>query len=79
MFDIWNEKKEIAELAYQQKNYKVKEFSGGGYCVIYCSSNGIWFPNEEYVFRELILEKDRYEWDRIKCNIAAKEIYTTMI
>ena len=31
-------------------------------CTIYFSSNGIYFPNEENVFRSVIIHKDRYEW-----------------
>ena len=78
MFDIWNEKQELAEAAYQQKNYKIKSVDSrgrGGYCVIYCSSNNIWYPNEEGAFRDAIIAKDRYEWDRIKCSHASREIY----
>ena len=31
-------------------------------CTIYFSSNGIYFPNEENVFRSVIIQEDRYEW-----------------
>ena len=48
---------------------------GGGYCVIYCSSNDIWFPNEEYAFRKSIIENDRFEWENINSKLASKEIY----
>ena len=75
MFDIWNKKTTIAENAYGKDNYKVVNRKKGGYCVIYCSSNSIWYPNEEYAFRQAIIERDRYEWENIHSTLATKEIY----
>lgn len=75
MFDIWTKRNEIVENAYSKQNYRILEHNGGGYCVIYCSSNDIWYPNEEYAFRNAILEKNRYEWENIHSKLASKEIY----
>ena len=33
-----------------------------GRCIIYCSGNGLWNPNDIAVFRKKILEGDYYEW-----------------
>ena len=76
MFDIWNETNALAEQQYVKDNYCIKNIDkGGGYCVIYCSSNDIWFPNEEYAFRRSFIENDYYEWMGIRCRLASKEIY----
>lgn len=33
--------------------------------IIFFSGNGLYYPNDENIFRETINNKDRYEWDRI--------------
>lgn len=39
------------------------------YCIVYFSSNDIYYPNDEQVFQQSIIDKDRYEWygSRIAC------------
>ena len=75
-FDIWNESSPLAEEAYRRDNCRIEDHPGGsGTCVIYCSSNNIWFPNEEAVFRRRILEDDAYEWTRIRVPGASREIF----
>ena len=32
------------------------------YCIVYFSSNDLYFPNNEVVFTESVLEKNRFEW-----------------
>ena len=77
MFDIWNSYNEMAELVYKKDNYikRNKTFLGRGYCVIYCSSNDIWYPNEEKAFRRSFIDGDHYEWTKIACDLASKEIF----
>lgn len=33
-----------------------------GRCIIYCSGNGLWNPNDIRIFREKISKNDYYEW-----------------
>lgn len=39
------------------------------YCIVYFSSNGIYYPNDETTFRETIIDKNKYEWygTRVAC------------
>ena len=54
-------------------NYKIENgFNQDNICMIYFSSNNIYFPDTEEAFQEIIIEKDRYEWENI-----AKKIHTT--
>lgn len=78
MLDIWNKKNEMAELVYNKDNFKIfrnTDFDGLGYCVIYCSSNDIWSPNEEYAFRNSFIVNDKYEWLNSRFIKAEKEIF----
>ena len=44
-------------------------------CVLYFSSNDIYYPNNENAFRFSILEKDHYEWCNCKIKTAQKHIF----
>lgn len=45
------------------------------YCVIYFSSNNIYFPNDSNTFKNNILLKDRFEWTNQKIRYAHKHIF----
>lgn len=76
MFDIWRQPSVLAEEQYEKDNYKiVRNETGEGYCAIFCSSNSIWFPNEQEYFEKSIIQKDRYEWMNVHCSLASKSIY----
>lgn len=77
MFDIWNQKVPIAEETYHQSNYKVEYNTvvDNNECIIYFSSNNIWYPNKEEIFRESIIENDRYEWQKNPYRVGRKTIY----
>lgn len=79
-FDPWNRKEDIVDTVYQGLNYKIKDkskenFKGKKRCIIFFSSNDLWYPNTESVFREAIIKKDRYEWENISNNSVDREIY----
>lgn len=67
--------------AYGGKNYQYIETGvKSGVCYIFFSSNGLYYPDEENVFREQIIQKDRYEWKWVVKNskvpvIAERIIY----
>ena len=44
-------------------------------CAIYFSSNGIYFPNTENTFNEIIVKKNRYEWYDTRVKDAQKHIF----
>lgn len=48
---------------YEKENHRVESLKNDGeYCVIYFSSNGIYFPNTEETFLNTIVKRDKYEW-----------------
>lgn len=51
--------------AYQNDNYKILNGIRGDICFIFCSGNGVYFPNELEVFEETIICNDRYEWAHV--------------
>ena len=77
MFDIWNSPHPLAEEAYKKDNYKITLHPEvkNGECVLYFSSNEVWFPNTEGTFHSAILEKDRYEWEAKPYRVGEKNIY----
>lgn len=62
---------------YKEKNYIIEynENVNENYVVIYFSSNGIYFPNDEETFRKEILQSNRFEWYRNKLDWAKKHIF----
>lgn len=44
------------------RNYYICDNGTSGVCYIFCSSNGIYYPNTESEFEKTIMEEDRYEW-----------------
>lgn len=65
------------EIAYMEgRNYEVINLNpNGNLCVVYFSSNGLYYPNNSETFREVILEKDRYEWKKNILKTANKIIF----
>lgn len=74
-FDIWRNREPIADQAYDLDNYKIIQKKDDGVCVIYCSSNDIWYPNEKDVFEKRIFVENRFEWENIRYQNAGKEIF----
>lgn len=60
-----------------QDNYLIEydEFQNNEYCAIYFSSNDIYYPNNEIVFRRSILEKNKFEWFTTRVPYAHKHIF----
>jgi hypothetical protein len=60
-------------------NYKVKLHEGQGVqkdlCVLYFSSNELYYPNTAKAFENSILVKDKFEWQRNFLRIAHKHIF----
>jgi len=69
---------EIVKKAYtEQENYKIviNENAEKSYCVLYFSSNDIYYPNNEKAFEESILDKNRFEWFGNRIKIAYKNVF----
>lgn len=65
-FDLWDSQNEIVRKAYQGENYRIWDRSGdGGECLILFSGNGLFYPNKEEVFHDIIVHKDRYEYQNL--------------
>jgi hypothetical protein len=45
------------------------------YCIVYFSSNDLYYPNNENSFRESIINKNRFEWYGSRINIGYKHIF----
>jgi len=45
------------------------------YCVVYFSSNDLYYPNTEISFKEAVISKNRYEWYGNRINYAHKHIF----
>lgn len=77
MFDIWNEQEPLIEEQYHKNNYEIVDYAGDDardICVIYFSSNGLYYPNTEESFRKF-MASDRYEWRRHHFQKARREIF----
>ena len=69
---------EIVKEVYQNQDNFLIEYSTEvpkDYCIIYFSSNDIYYPNTETAFREYIIEKNRFEWYGNRINKGYKHIF----
>jgi hypothetical protein len=66
----------MIEIYSKYPNYKVLNLDNHyNKCVIYFSSNGLYYPNTEYVFEREIIEKNRFEWGKNILKCAKKVIF----
>ena len=61
----------------KSENIKVVDVSDAtsNLCVIYFSSNELYYPNNEYVFQSAIEKRDKYEWVNTKFAGAKRHIF----
>lgn len=51
---------------YSKDNYRdIILHEGGKRCIIFFSGNGIYVPSDTEAFEDVIIEKDRYEWENL--------------
>lgn len=67
---VLDDKNELLNAWYKNDNKKILHgFSKNKKCFIFCSSNGLYFPNTEGCFFDEICMKDRYEWESVALKI----------
>lgn len=69
--------KSVREVYRTRDNFLVEHSSEGDkeWCAVYFSSNDIYYPNTEEIFKKRIVEKDFYEWYRLRISKACKHIF----
>lgn len=67
----------VGQYYEQHDNYKIEyaENVPKIYCVIYFSSNDIYYPNTETAFREQLMKHDKFEWYRTRIRKGYKHIF----
>jgi len=55
--------------------YNEEKLDDSNYCVIYFSSNDIYYPNNIETFHKNIVEKNKFEWYNIRIKKATKHIF----
>ena len=69
---------EMVQTVYRERENYLIEYTPGGdkeYCAVYFSSNDIYYPNTEEIFRKRIVDKDFYEWYHSRIRKAYKHIF----
>lgn len=69
---------QIVKENYEQNSNYLIEYDEGkdnNICAVYFSSNDIYFPNTEEIFRKQIVEKNFFEWYKCRINKARKHIF----
>lgn len=70
--ELWNS--EVLKEVYAGKNFK--ELICNRYskrCIIFFSSNGLYYPNTIEEFQQTIVQKDRYEWEYVSSNYSIQQ------
>lgn len=67
----------VREKYDQDPNYLIEydEEKDNNICAVYFSSNDIYFPNTEEIFRKRIVEKNFFEWYKCRIDKAHKHIF----
>ena len=69
----------VKKIYYEHDNYKVSFHEGPlvnrKLCVVYFSSNDLYYPNTTKAFENSILVKDKFEWQRNFIKYAHKHIF----
>jgi hypothetical protein len=76
IFQIGNSK--VLDCYNNEDNYLIElnQNINNNNCVIYFSSNGLYYPNTEEAFTKIIIQKNRFEWiNRNKVRDAKKNIF----
>lgn len=62
---------------YAENNYYESPLAANNYFYIFPSSNGLFFPNEHDSFKEIVVEKNKFEWRSIisEINLNADYIF----
>lgn len=67
---------EMLEVYSKHDNYEVLDLNpADNRCIIYFSSNGLYYPSNEDVFRAKILKNNRFEWKRNHVTSAGRSIF----
>ena len=69
---------EIVKEAYQNQDNYLIEYSDSiqnEYCIIYFSSNDLYYPNADIAFKKQLLEGKRFEWYKTRINFGYKHIF----
>jgi hypothetical protein len=75
---IFQIESDIVKKSYKNiPNYLIEydESVKGNDCIIYFSSNNIYFPNDESTFTKRIIEKNSFEWYGARITSGAKHIF----
>lgn len=76
-FNIWNESEPLINEQYEKDNFLICDYNNEDarpYCVIYFSSNGLYYPNTRESFMDFV-KNDRYEWRKHHFHNVRREIY----
>lgn len=68
MYEIFESQVDNIEISREYnylRNYKIEEINGGGYCWIFFTSHGLYFPTTMDEFKEQVISNDKYEWINI--------------
>ena len=67
---------EVWKVYREKDNYKIYDFNNtGNQCILYFSSNGIYFPDTAEAFTKAIIQQDRYEWRKSALGSAKRIIF----
>lgn len=69
---------DIVDRIYNSEDNYLIEFNDStppDYCIIYFSSNNIYYPNTKEVFEKDIINKNKYEWYGTRINFGHKHIF----
>lgn len=69
---------EIVKNVYKNQNNYLIEYSADvsdKYCIIYFTSNDLYYPNNEIAFRQRVVVKNHFEWYKTRINYGYKHIF----
>ena len=67
----------VNDVFNNQPNYLIEYDKSvpGEYCIVYFSSNDLYYPNSEIAFAENVLKRNRFEWYQTRIKYGHKHIF----
>lgn len=80
IIDFLKNNNDIVETLYKKDNYLIIDnCNESNKCVVFFSSNGLYYPNTRESLITTVLEKDKFEWKNIASNKLVESYYARMI
>lgn len=79
-FELNESNSYISQVYIENENYKIIHNNcNTNKCIVFFSGNGLYYPNTVETFTDVIIKRDRYEWENVIKSSCIEETYQMVI